>query len=129
MTCRRFVIGKGRIDMNILVLNCGSSAVKFQLIATGLDLIARNVDRRLARGVIERVGGEAIITLQTEGGPQRRSTSLLRDVRAAVDYIARWATSEESGIHEIGSIADIQAAGHRVVHGGERFTRSVLITD
>jgi acetate kinase len=123
------VIGNGRIDMNILVLNCGSSTVKFQLIATDLDLIARNADRRLARGVIERIGGEAIITLQAEGGPQRRSTSSLRDVRAAVDYIARWASSEESGIHEIGSIADIQAAGHRVVHGGERFTRSALITD
>lgn len=123
------MIGNGRIDMNILVLNCGSSTVKFQLIATDPDLIARNADRRLARGVIERLGGEAVITLQAEGGAQQRSASPLRDIRAAVDFIARWASSKDSGIQEIGSIADIRAVGHRVVHGGERFTQSVLITD
>lgn len=65
--------------MNILVLNCGSSTVKFQLIATDPDLIAQNADRRLARGVIERLGGEAVITLQAEGGAQQRSASSLRD--------------------------------------------------
>jgi acetate kinase len=113
--------------MNILVLNCGSSTVKFQLIATDPDLIAQNADRRLARGVIERIGGEAIIALQVEGGAPQRSASSLRDVRAVVDFIVRWASSEDSGIREIGSIADIQAVGHRVVHGGERFTHSVLI--
>ena len=115
--------------MNILVLNCGSSTVKFQLIATDLDLIAQDADRRLARGTIERIGGEAIITLEVEGGPQKRSTEQLRDIRATVEFIARWASSKESGIHEIKSISDIQAVGHRVVHGGERFTHSVLITD
>lgn len=45
--------------MNVLVLNCGSSSVKFRLIATDLDLIAQNADRRLAKGTIERIGGEA----------------------------------------------------------------------
>ncbi|HEY6402950.1 MAG TPA: acetate kinase [Blastocatellia bacterium] len=114
--------------MNILVLNCGSSTVKFQLIATDPDLIAQNADRRLGRGVIERIGGEAVITLQAEGGASQRVTAPLRDIRAAVDFIVRWASSEESGIHEIASVADIHAAGHRVVHGGERFTRSMLIT-
>ena len=123
------MIGNGRIDMNVLVLNCGSSTVKFQLIATDLDLIAQNADRRLARGVIERIGGESIITLQAEGGAQQRSTSSLRDVRAAVGFIAQWASSEDSGIQEVRSIADLQAVGHRVVHGGEHFTHSVLITD
>jgi acetate kinase len=53
--------------MNVLVLNCGSSTVKFQLIATDLDLIAQNADRRLAKGTIERIGGEAIISLRVEG--------------------------------------------------------------
>ncbi len=115
--------------MNILVLNCGSSTVKFQLIATDLDLIAKDADRRLARGTIERVGGEAIITVRTEGGSPQKSTETLRDMRAAVDFVARWASSEESGISEVKSIADIQAVGHRVVHGGERFTHSVSITD
>ena len=115
--------------MNVLVLNCGSSSVKFQLIATDLDLIAQNADRRLAKGTIERIGGEAIIRLQVEGHEPQRSTSSLRDLNAAVDFIARWAASPESGVEEIKSIGDIQAIGHRVVHGGERFKQSVLITD
>jgi len=115
--------------MNVLVLNCGSSSVKFRLIATDLDLIAQNADRRLAKGTIERIGGEAIIRLQVEGRDPQRTTSSLRDINAAVDFIARWAASAESGIEEIKSIADIQAVGHRVVHGGERFKESVLITD
>lgn len=115
--------------MNVLVLNCGSSTVKFQLIATDLDAISKNEDRRLARGGIERVGGEAIITLKTEGREQQRLTESLRDMRAAVDFIIRWATSERAGISDVHSIADIHAVGHRVVHGGERFTHSVLITD
>jgi acetate kinase len=115
--------------MNVLVLNCGSSSVKFQLIATNLDLIAQNADRRLAKGTIERIGGEAIISLQVEGREPQRSTSSLRDINAAVDFIARWAASPESGIEQIKSIGDIQAVGHRVVHGGERFKQSVLITD
>lgn len=115
--------------MNVLVLNCGSSSVKFQLIATDRDLIARDADRRLARGTIERIGGEAIVTLQSGDGEPRRSTASLRDIKAAVDFIARWAASQDSGIDEIRSIADIQAVGHRVVHGGERFTHSVVVTD
>lgn len=115
--------------MNILILNCGSSSVKFQLIVTDPDLISRNADRHLARGHIERIGGEAVVTLQVEGQDEQRSTATLRDIRAAVDFIARWASSQESGIQEIKSIADIQAIGHRVVHGAERFTQSVLITD
>jgi acetate kinase len=121
------VIGNGLIEMNILVLNCGSSTIKFQLIATDVDLITQNTDRRLARGMIERIGSEAIITLQAEGEPEQRSTSALSDIRAAVDFIIRWASSGDSGIKEIRSISDIHAVGHRVVHGGERFTHSVLI--
>ncbi len=115
--------------MNILVLNCGSSSVKFQLIATDLEQIAGNSDRRLARGVIERIGGEAIITLHAEGREAQRSTAPLRDTRAAVELIIRWACSENAGIDTVKSVADVHAVGHRVVHGGERFTQSVLITD
>ncbi|HSE97225.1 MAG TPA: acetate kinase [Blastocatellia bacterium] len=115
--------------MNVLVLNCGSSTVKFQLIDTDLDHIAQNSDVRLAKGSIERIGGEAVITLSPEGSIQRRLTEQLRDVRAAVSFIIRWACSEDSGIPTVSSVADVQAIGHRVVHGGERFTHSVLITD
>jgi acetate kinase len=115
--------------MNVLVLNCGSSSVKFQLIATDLEQIAGNSDRRLARGVIERIGSEAIITLSAEGREPQRSTAPLRDTRAAVELILRWACSENAGIDTVKSVADVHAIGHRVVHGGERFTHSVLITD
>ena len=115
--------------MNILVLNCGSSSVKFQLIATDLEQIAKNTDHRLARGNIERIGGEAIVTLEAAGHEPVRSTAALRDTQAAVEFIIRWACSPESGIAELESVADIHAVGHRVVHGGERFTHSVLIND
>ncbi|HVF92213.1 MAG TPA: acetate kinase [Blastocatellia bacterium] len=115
--------------MNVLVLNCGSSTVKFQLIATDIEEIARNADRRLARGAIERIGGEAVITLKVEGAQQQRLAEPLRDIRAAVDFILRWSSSGNQGITGINSIADVHAVGHRVVHGGERFTHSVLITE
>lgn len=115
--------------MNILVLNCGSSTIKFQLITTDPDLIEKNADRRLARGTIERIGGEAVLALQVEGQPAVRSTALIHDIRAAVDYIIRWACAEKTGIAEIKSVTDIQAVGHRVVHGGERFVQSACITD
>ena len=114
--------------MNILVLNCGSSSVKFQIIATDLDLIASNADERLARGSIERIGGEAIVSLKSEGKEAQRSTASLRDTHAAVELIVRWACSE-AGLTQIQSVADIHAIGHRVVHGGERFTQSVAIDD
>jgi acetate kinase len=115
--------------MNILVLNCGSSTIKFQLIATSLEQISRNTDQRFAKGSIERVGGEAIITLHVAGKEPQRSTATLRDTRAAIDMIVRWACSPESGIAAVQSVADINAVGHRVVHGGEGFTHSVLIDD
>lgn len=115
--------------MNVLVLNCGSSSVKFQIIATDLERIGSNTDQRLARGQAERIGGMSVITLQAEGRAPVRSTAVLRDTRAAVELVLRWACSPDSGIDGINSVGDIHAVGHRVVHGGERFTQSVLITD
>jgi acetate kinase len=115
--------------MNVLVLNCGSSSVKFQLIATDLERIKQDADQRLAHGLVERVGGAGIITFTAEGKKPKRYAEPVRDTRAAVEMILRWAVSEESGISEVRSIADIHAVGHRVVHGGEQFTRSALITD
>ena len=115
--------------MNVLVLNCGSATVKFQIIATDLERIAGDTDVRLARGVVERIGGEAIITFEAEGRDAQRTTAPVRDTRAAVETVIRWATAESSGIESVKAVADIHAVGHRVVHGGERFTHSVLITD
>lgn len=115
--------------MNVLVLNSGSSSVKFQLVETDLERIGSNTDRRLARGQAERVGGMSIVTLETEGREPVRQAIVLRDTRAAVEYFIRWACSKESGIPEVQSIGDIHAVGHRVVHGGEHFTHSVVISD
>lgn len=115
--------------MNVLVLNCGSSSVKFQLIATDLERIEQDADKRLAHGLIERVGGAGIVTFTAEGKAPKRFAEPIRDTRAAVEMILRWAISEESGVNEVQSVADIHAVGHRVVHGGEHFTTSVLIND
>ncbi|HEX5708966.1 MAG TPA: acetate kinase [Pyrinomonadaceae bacterium] len=113
--------------MNVLVLNSGSSSVKFQVIATDLERIGRNADERLARGHIERIGGEAVIGLEAEGGEHVRTAAQIRDTRAAVDYIIRWAGS--GALRGVRGVADIHAVGHRVVHGGERFRESVLIDE
>jgi acetate kinase len=115
--------------MNILVLNSGSSSLKFQLIATDLDRIRQNADERICRGVIERIGGEAIVTVEAQGNPRQKFTASLADVSAALDYLIRWMASERSGISHIQSQADIHAVGHRVVHGGEMFSESVIITN
>ena len=103
--------------MNILVLNAGSSSLKFQVIATDPDRIAKDADERLTRGEVERIGGEAIVTIQNQGGERKKSTAQLRDITAAIRHVVA-ASGQE----------DIQAVGHRIVHGGERFTESVLIT-
>ena len=115
--------------MNILVLNCGSSSLKFQVITTDLEVIDRNEDRALARGVVERIGSEALITLRAEGKPALRRAAPLRDHRAALDHVLRWLVSQEAAVPDIQSLADIHAVGHRIVHGGEKLTRSVVIDD
>jgi acetate kinase len=115
--------------MNVLVLNTGSSSLKFQVIDTDLDAIEKNADRQLARGVIERIGSESLITFRVEGKPAVRHTAALRDHRAALDYLLRWLVSPEAGVPGLASVGDIHAVGHRTVHGGEKFTRSVIITD
>jgi acetate kinase len=114
--------------MNVLVLNAGSSSLKFQLIRTDADRMADDTDERLARGVIERIGGEAFITFQAGRAPPLRDTRPVRDHRTAVEAALRWMASPDSGA-PIEGIREIDAVGHRVVHGGETFRRSVLVTD
>ncbi|HLV00148.1 MAG TPA: acetate kinase, partial [Acidobacteriota bacterium] len=114
--------------MNVLTLNCGSSSVKFQLIETDLELITQDADRRLASGIVERIGSHGVITLRAEGKSPVKLDAALRDHRAALDLILRWIVSPDSGIESIQSPADIHALGHRIVHGGEKFRRSVRIT-
>jgi acetate kinase len=115
--------------MIVLVLNSGSSSLKFQVIDTDLEAIEKNADKTLAQGVIERIGSEALINLQAEGRPPSRSTAPLRDHRAALDKVLRWLVSPDSNVPGLASIGDIAAVGHRVVHGGEKFTKSLAIDD
>jgi acetate kinase len=115
--------------MNVLVLNAGSSNLKFQVIATDPDRIRQDTDERLCRGAMERIGGEAIVTVETKNAPRQKFTAAIRDVGAGLDYILRYLASDRSGIEEIRTLADIQAVGHRVVHGGEVFQESMLIDD
>jgi acetate kinase len=115
--------------MNVLVLNSGSSSLKFQIIATDLDRIQQYQDQRLCKGEVERIGGEAIITFQAGQGEKRKFTAPLRDIAAALEYLVRYIASDKSGLSEIKSTADINAVGHRVVHGGELFTESARIDD
>lgn len=114
--------------MNVLVLNAGSSTLKFQVVQTDSDRIAADSDVRLAQGVIERIGGESVITARGADGEKRKRTASLRDLRAAVDWVVAHVTSEK-GATTLTSRADIHAVGHRVVHGGEQFTRSVQIDE
>ena len=115
--------------MNVLVLNCGSSSLKFQLISTSLEQIEQNADRTLAKGHIERIGGAATLNFSVDGRPPVRSGRPIRDIKAALDAVLQWIASNEAAIDGVGSLADIQAVGHRVVHGGEKFSRSVLIDE
>lgn len=115
--------------MNVLVLNSGSSSLKFQVIATDLEQIKAYKDDRICRGEIEGIGGEAIVRIQHRGDPAQTLTAPLRDMAAALDYLVRYIASDRSRVSEIKSTADVHAVGHRVVHGGELFHESTLIDD
>jgi acetate kinase len=115
--------------MNVLVLNSGSSSLKFQVIATDLERIKQHEDDRICRGEVEGIGGEAAIQLRYRGEPAQKLTASLKDTGAALEYLVRYISSEKSGVKEIRNTSDIHAVGHRVVHGGELFKESALIDD
>ncbi|MBI2955789.1 MAG: acetate kinase [Acidobacteria bacterium] len=110
--------------MKILVLNCGSSSVKFQLVETDLERIDRNEDRLLARGQVERIGtSEALVYCQAGERATRDVGLELPDHRAAIAKVI--ALLQHTGA--VSRPEDIDALGHRVVHGGD-FRTSQLIT-
>ena len=114
--------------MNVLVLNAGSSTLKFQLVRTDAERMAADKDERLARGMLERIGGEAVYTLRDPRGTTSRGTVPLRDMRAALEFVLGWIVGPESGTG-LTRVAEIEGVGHRVAHGGEAFRRSALIDD
>ena len=97
--------------MNVLVLNAGSSSLKFQIIATDLNQINDCKDDRICRGEIESIGGEAILRIRYRAEPVRTLTAALHDMGAALDYLIRFLASDRSGIPEIKSSADVHAVG------------------
>lgn len=114
--------------MNVLVLNAGSSTLKFELVLTDAERMAADSDEKLALGTIERIGGESVLHLTDADGATTIETATLRDLSAAVDWILRWLASDRSGV-PVSAISDIGAVGHRVVHGGEEFRSSVRVDD
>jgi acetate kinase len=107
--------------MNILVLNCGSSSVKYQLI----DGTAR---KKLAGGSVERIGmaGATLSNIRFDGDEIKIAGEIV-DHTVAIEYILAILLSRNHGV--ISDKSDIHAIGHRVVHGGETFADAVLITE
>ena len=104
--------------MRVLVLNCGSSTLKFQVIET--DGLAAS--RKLARGIVDRIGASAAYSFKADSGAAEEKTLAVANHEIAVRLVIDWLRSRP----ELGAV---DAVGHRVVHGGDRFVKSVLIDD
>jgi acetate kinase len=113
--------------VNVLVLNCGSSSLKFQLIDTDLERAAAGTDRVLAKGIVDDIGGAGILKLEAAGRPAVKESAEVLEHKIAVEKVVDWLC--QPGGAGLGSRDDIHAVGHRVVHGGERFKASVRIDD
>ncbi len=104
--------------MNVLVINCGSSSLKFQLINSDSEEV-------LAKGLCERIGIDGRLTYQPEGGEKEISDKSMPTHTEAIQYVIEALTNESTGV--VKSLGEIGAVGHRVVHGGEKFASSVVI--
>lgn len=108
-------------SMNILVINCGSSSLKYQLIDT-------NAEEVLAKGLCERIGlGESVLNHTPAGREKVVLHCDMPDHEAAIKEVVKILTDKENGV--IAGLDEIGAIGHRVVHGGEKFNSSVPITE
>ncbi len=113
--------------MKILVLNSGSSSVKFQIIETDLERMNAHRDETLASGLVEKIGlADSRLVLKVPGRPTYQDYHEILEHRAAIEWVLRVLVDPEHGILE--KVDEIDAVGHRVVHGGEAFASSVLIT-
>ena len=107
--------------MNILVINCGSSSLKYQLINSDSEAV-------LAKGLCERIGIDGSVLTHTPAGKDKvRIETPMPNHTVAVQLVIDALTNAEHGV--IKSLDEIGAVGHRVVHGGEKFASSVVITD
>ena len=113
--------------MKVLVLNCGSSSVKFQVIETSLEMIEANTDETLARGLVEKIGlSDSRLAIEVEGRKPYQEISEILEHRTAVERVLKTLVHPDHGV--LKSVKEIEAVGHRVVHGGEKFASSVLVT-
>ena len=106
--------------MNILVVNCGSSSLKFQLINSESEKV-------LAKGNCERIGIDGRLQYTPAGGEKEISDHNMPTHKEAISCMLEALTNNETGV--IKSLDEIGAVGHRVVHGGENFTSSVIVND
>lgn len=106
--------------MNVLVINCGSSSLKFQLINSETEAV-------LAKGLCERIGIDGRLTYQPAGGEKEKTDLAMPTHEEAIQYVINALTNEKTGVVE--SLDEIGAVGHRVVHGGEKFASSAIITE
>ncbi|MBR5337232.1 MAG: acetate kinase [Lachnospiraceae bacterium] len=106
--------------MNILVINCGSSSLKFQLINSDSEEV-------LAKGLCERIGIDGALTYQKSGCDKEESKPAMPDHKKAIQLVLDALMNDKTGV--IKDLKEVGAVGHRVVHGGERFTKSAVLTD
>ena len=108
-------------DINVLVINCGSSSLKFQLINSKSEAV-------IAKGLCERIGIEGSqMTYTPAGGEKQETVTPMKDHTEAIRLVLGALTDKENGV--VKSLDEIGAVGHRLVHGGENFASSTLITD
>ena len=127
MSCPRIIIiiiirffQEEKKKMNVLVINCGSSSLKFQLINAETEKV-------LAKGLCERIGIDGRLTYQPAGGEKEKSDLAMPTHTEAIQFVIDALTNEKTGV--VKSLDEIGAVGHRLVHGGEKFASSVVITD
>ena len=107
--------------MKVLVINCGSSSLKFQLIDSESESC-------LAKGICERIGIEgSMITYAPENGEKEKTVTPMPDHTEAIRLVLEALTNPGTGV--VDKLDEIGAVGHRVVHGGEKFAQSVVIND
>ncbi|MEF9941357.1 MAG: acetate kinase [Lachnospiraceae bacterium] len=106
--------------MNVLVINCGSSSLKFQLINSDSENV-------LAKGLCERIGIDGKLTYQPEGGQKTTVDKKMPTHTEAIQFVIDALTDATTGV--VKSLDEIGAVGHRVVHGGEKFASSTVITE
>lgn len=106
--------------MNVLVINCGSSSLKFQLINS-------DTETALATGLCERIGIDGRLVYQPEGGEKEKTDLAMPTHNEAIKFVLDALVNPKTGV--IKSLDEVGAVGHRIVHGGEKFTSSVVIND